>query len=211
MFKNSAVASLVWAATLWAQASGDVVVTTDSQSQDTSYTAANGSCRISWVVSGLAINRGGARLRFQCSLPIAEQVPLISKVMDKALAGADLPHTLYWGRLYPDGRPDPTLAMRLAIAAKRSPLWDAPKGRPRSGNVNELVRKLANEALIYRELRDMFQAKGLDIHVTSVEKVLVAPAARLPFFEQLPAGEIRATDKLPFDCMTWFSITRLSR
>ena len=197
---------------VWAQEAAQVVVTSDAQSQETTYTATSGACRISWIVSSLAINRGVVRQRSACSRPLAEQVPLIAKVMSKVLSepsDAATLRTLYWGRLYPDGQPDSALAMRLALAAKRSELWDAVRGRPRTGNVNNQVRKLANNALIYAELREMFQKSGLDIQVAAVEKVLVAPAGKLPFFEQLPKGEIKATDRLPYDCMTWFSVTHL--
>ena len=186
-----------------------ITVTTDPQVRETTYTGASGPCRIDWVISGLEINRGVVRHRSRCSLPLAEQIPLISAVMDRVLQdarGADAPRTLFWGRLYPDGHPDYVLAMRLAVAAKRSKLWDASQGRARSGNVNLLVRQLANDALIYQELREMFRRRGLEIQVASVEKVLISRADKLPFFERLPKSEIKAADKLPYDCMTWFSI-----
>jgi len=200
---------MAFAASLAAQPESEVTVTTAPESRDTIYTATNGSCRVSWVISGFETNRGGVHQRLECSLPLAEQIPLISKVMSRVLqdhAGADMPHTLYWGRLYPDGKPDATLALRLALAAKKSGEWDSARGRVRAGNVNKLVLKLANEALIYAELRDMFRARGLDIQVSDVEKVLVMPARQLPFFERFPVGEVKPTDKLPYDCMTWFSI-----
>jgi hypothetical protein len=206
-----ACAVVLAAAGGWAQKVDEVLVTFDAQSRETTYTAVSGSCRIRWIVSGFEINRGVVRHRSQCSLPLPEQIPLISKVMGRVLrdsSGADTPRTLFWGRLDPDGQQDHVLAMRLAVAAKRSELWDASRGRARTGNVNILVRKLANEAPIYAELREMFRRSGLEIQVAAVEKVLVAGAGQLPFFEQLPRSEIKATDKLPYDCMTWFSITR---
>jgi hypothetical protein len=188
-----------------------VTVTFDPQSRETTYTAVSGECRVDWVLSGFEINRGVVRHRSRCSLPLPEQIPLISAVMSRVLEdarGADAPRTLFWGRLYPDGKPDYALAMRLALAAKRSKLWDASRGRPRTGNVNLLVRQLANEAPIYGELRAMFRERGLDIQVVSVEKVLISPAGQLPFFDRLPKGEIKAADNLPYDCMTWFSIVK---
>jgi hypothetical protein len=186
-------------------------VTSVPQDRETTYTGVSGPCRIDWITSGFEINRGVVRHLSQCSLPLAEQIPLISAVMDRVLQDAqdaDAPRTLFWGRLYPDGRPDYVLAMRLAVAAKRSKLWDASRGRPRAGNVNLLVRQLLNEAPIYRELREMFRRRRLNIQVAAVEKVLISAAGRLPFFERLPKDEIKAADKLPYDCMTWFSITK---
>jgi hypothetical protein len=186
-----------------------ITVTRDPQLRETTYSGVSGTCRIDWIVSGSEINRGVVRQHSRCSLPLAEQIPLISAVMDRVLQdtqGAEAPRTLFWGRLYPDGQPDYVLAMRLAVAAKRSKLWDASQGRPRTGNVNLLVRLLANDALIYGELRGMFRRRRLDIQVASVEKVLISAAGQLPFFERFPKGEIKAADKLPYDCMTWFSI-----
>jgi hypothetical protein len=186
-----------------------ITVTSDPQVRETTYTGVSGPCRIDWIVSGSEINRGVVRQHSRCSLPLAEQIPLISAVMDRVLQdtqGAEAPRTLFWGRLYPDGQPDYVLAMRLAVAAKRSKLWDASQGRPRTGNVNLLVRQLANDAPIYGELREMFRRRRLDIQVAAVEKVLISTAGQLPFFDRLPKGEIEAADKLPYDCMTWFSI-----
>lgn len=196
-------------ATIGLLAAATVTVTFDPQTRETTYTAVSGTCRVAWILSGVELNRGVVRHRSQCGLPLAEQVPLISAVMDRVLQdarGADAPRTLFWGRLYSGGQQDYVLAMRLALAAKRSKLWDAARGRPRAGNVNLLVRQLANEAPIYPELRAMFRARGRDIQVASVEKVLISPAGQLPFFDQLPKTEFNAADNLPYDCMTWFSI-----
>jgi hypothetical protein len=195
-----------------AQQTEAVEVTSDLQTRDTSYTAADGACRVSWILSAAEINRSVIRHHSRCSLPLAGQMPLIARVMGRVFeqySGADAPRTLFWGRLYADGQQDATLAMRLVIAARHSKSWNAALGRPRGGNTNEAARRIANEALIYEDLRDVFRARGLDIRVASVEKVLVAPAGQLPFYRRLPQGEIKAADKLPYDCMTWFSIAKL--
>jgi hypothetical protein len=188
-----------------------VVVTSDPRYRETTYSVERGTCRIGWVVHSAGIDAEAILQRSECSLPFSEQIPLIAKIMARVFGDTSDPgafRTLYWGRLYPDGQPDPVLGMRLALAAKRSPLWDAARGLPRSGNVNTVVRRLANEPPIYVELRELFRKAGMDIEVTSVEKVLVLPAQRLPFASLLPQGEIRATDKLPFDCQTWFAISK---
>mgnify|MGYP001585596063 CR=1 FL=1 len=183
----------------------------DPSLRDTNYSVTKGTCRISWVVYASELNKNVIHQHARCNLPLPEQMPLISGIMSKLLEsapGLGMYRTLSWGRLYPDGQPDPTLAMRLMLAAKRSAMWDASRGRPRTGDVNGFVRKLANEALIYPELRAAFRQAGLDVEIVSIEKVLVLPAGRLPFFDRLPGSEIRAADKLPFDCQIWFSISR---
>lgn len=98
------------------------------------------------------------------------------------------------------------MAVRLALAAKRSPGWDAVKGKPRSRDINAFARKLANAASIYEELRPVFARAGLSIALSSVEKVLVLPAAQLPFFEELRKQGVAGRDRLPFDFQAWFAI-----
>jgi hypothetical protein len=194
-----------------AEAGGEVTVEHDPGLRETRYTIASGACRISWIVYATEVNSGVIHQHAACRLPLAEQVPLISKVLRKVIesdAEAARFRTLSWGRLYPDGPKDSTPATRLALAAKRSAQWDAARGVARTGDVNGFIRKLANDASIYEELRPMFRQSGIEIRLSSVEKVLVLPARRLEFFESLREAGVRAQDKLPFDCIAWFSITR---
>ena len=187
----------------------EVVVKHDPENRETDYTIVSGDCRIAWTVYRTEANRGVIRHRSDCGLTLAGQAPLIGKLLRKVMAvDAEAAgfRTLSWGRLYPDGARDTTMPARLALAAKRSAEWDAAKGAPRSGDVNGWVRKLANEAPIYEELRPVFSESSLDIRLSSVEKVLVQPAGRLAFFETLREGGVRASDKVPFDCQAWFSV-----
>ena len=191
----------------------DVLVEHDSELRETNYTVAAGDCRIFWTVYGSETNRGVIRHRSDCGLTPGEQAPLIAKVLRKVMetkVEVAQFRTLSWGRLYPDGARDATMAVRLALAAKRSAEWDAARGAPRGGDINGWVRKLANDALIYEELRPVFREVGLEIRLASVEKVLVLQAGGLPFFEKLRAGGAQARDKLPFDCQAWFSVSSTS-
>ena len=177
--------------------------------QETSYTASAGNCRVSWTVYKSELNRGVIRHRSDCGRPPGEQAPLIAKVLRKVIetdAGAAQFRTLSWGRLYSGGTCDATMALRLALAAKRSAEWDAARGAPQGGDINGWARKLANDAPIYEELRPVFRNAGLEIRLSGVEKVLVMPAGRLPFFEKLREAGVRAEDKLPFDFQAWFSV-----
>ena len=187
----------------------EVVVKHDPENRETDYTIVSGDCRIAWTVYRTEANRGVIRHRSDCGLTLAEQAPLIGKVLRRVMAtDAEAAgfRTLSWGRLYPDGARDTTMPARLALAAARSAEWDKAKGAPRGGDLNGWVRKLANEAPIYEELRPVFSQSGLDIRLTSVEKVLVLPAGRLEFFDKLRESGVRASDKVPFDCQTWFSV-----
>jgi hypothetical protein len=134
---------------------------------------------------------------------------LIGKLLRKVMASdedAGRLRTLGWGRLYPDGARETTMAVRLALAGARSAEWDAARGAHRGGDVNGWVRKLANEALIYAELRPVFREAGLEIQVSDVEKVLALPAGQLKFFDKLREGGVRERDRVPFDCQMWFSL-----
>ena len=99
----------------------------------------------------------------------------------------------------------------LALAAVDSPEWDRVLGRPRHSDLNQFVRTLADEAVIDRELRQIFDAEGLRLQIAAVEKVLVLPVRNLPFREKLPPAGLRPEDKLPFDCQLWFSVTVAKR
>jgi hypothetical protein len=192
---------------------GGVLVEHNSGLLETNYTVRSAGCTISWEIYESEANRGVIRQRSDCELTLSEQAPLIEKVLRKVMetdVDAAQFRTLSWGRLYPDGARDATMAVRLALAAKRSSEWDAMRGAPRSGDINGWARKLANDALIYEELKRIFTEAGLDIRMANVEKVLVQPARDLPFFDRLRAGGVQASDKLPFDFQAWFSM-RLTR
>jgi hypothetical protein len=142
---------------------------------------------------------------------LAGQIPLLEKIgaaffeKDK---NAPAFRTLFWGRLEPDNQGAPReLALRLALAAYKSPGWDAKKGKPKSGDINGFVRDLANKEMIYPELKKLFEQFHRSIKFSCAEKVLVQRADKLPFYDQLKQRGVKATDKLPFDCMTWFSVT----
>ena len=187
----------------------DVEVARDSELRATRYTITAGDCRIVWTVFQTELNRGVIRHRAVCGLPLGEQAPLVGKLLRKMLSGEPRAaefRTLDWGRLYPDGAKDRTMALRLALAAKRSADWDTIKGAPRNGDINGWARKVAEEAAIHQELRPVFLQSGLEIQLTSVEKVLVLPAGQLPFSEELRTNGVGAEDKVPFDFQAWFSL-----
>lgn len=99
------------------------------------------------------------------------------------------------------------MSLRLARAAHNSPGWDAKKGRSKNGDINGFVKDLANRQMIYPELKELFDAFHKSISFSCAEKVLVLEAGKLPFFDQLKPLGIKASDRLPFDCMAWFSVS----
>ena len=113
-------------------------------------------------------------------------------------------HTLFLGSL----NSSPEISIHLAMMSKQSPNWDTQKGQPRSGGINPFIVKLANQSHLYDEWEARFQHFNWNSEVSGVEKVLVSKAGELPYFAQLKEQGIKATDKLPYDCLVWLSMTK---
>ncbi len=162
-------------------------------------------CRIEWTA--VTNEPGLIRCRSECSVPLSDQVQLIRELL-KSIRGEKMNamRALDYGRLYPDGPKDLTMPARLAAAARNSSDWDPVYGKARSLDLNGVVRKIAEEARIYRELSAAFQETGLELKLASIEKVLVAPAGELPFYSQLKSQGVSRKDRLPYDFQMWFSV-----
>jgi hypothetical protein len=190
-----------------------VIVKHDSQWNATVYSISRGDCTIEWIARNSEI--GVIKYRSQCALFLAEQLLLLQKICDEFFSkdkNAQAFRTLYWGRLEPDNQKGSReLSLRLALAAYKSPGWDAKKGKPKNGDINGFVKDLANREMIYPELKKLFERFHKGITFSCAEKVLVLKAEKLPFYEQLKQQGVKATDKLPFDCMTWFSVSNASK
>jgi hypothetical protein len=179
--------------------------------QEIEYCLARDDCRLCWKTHLAEINRGIVQSRTRCAKSLEDQLDglaaLMTEIVNHDPYGASL-HTLFWGRLVPDApQDDLKMAMRLALAAFKSDQWDRTKGKPVRGETVYWLRDLANSAMIYPELQNLFNSFGRRIAVAGMEKILVLPAGRLPFFEALQAHGVREGDKLPYDCLTWFSIS----
>jgi hypothetical protein len=163
-------------------------------------------CRIRWVVSRTGINAGIAQLRSDCRFTMSEQLPLQSKVLARVAADEPGLRTLFWGGL---GK-WPEWSERLALAAARSPSWDAKTGRPKAGQgVDAFVLSLISQTDIFSEFEQVLADLHVRIKVSGAETVSVTRAGSLPFFsaDLAPAG-VSASDKVPFDCLIWFSVKR---
>ena len=195
-----------------AAAASTVEVVRDTAFDETTYRSTAGGCSVAWTVR--AVEPQVVIQRRRCGASLAAQLPLMQAV-GEAFFRQD-PHaavfrTLFWGRLAPDEtRAGPQeMACRLALAAHRSADWDARQGRPLRGDLNGFVRQLANAAPIYPELADLFGRFNCQIEFASAEKVLVMRADKLPFYDRLKGAGVAAAERLPFDCLTWFSVRAL--
>jgi len=178
----------------------------------TIYRISSKDCTIEWIARDSEV--GVIKHLARCSAPLSQQLPLLIKICAEFFSkdkNAGEFRTLFLGRLTPDGsKPDSQeMSLRLSLAAHKSPGWDIKRGRPKSEDMNGFVRDIANSEMIYPELKELFERFHKSIKFSCAEKVLVSEAGKLPFFDKLNQNGIKASDRLPFDCMTWFSISSL--
>ena len=177
----------------------------------TRYQAALDDCSITWIAYDTELDRGVVKHQASCPAPLAEQLPLMKNICASFLGNdrnAPAFRLLFWGTLFPDNKAGSwEMSFRLAVAAFHSSEWDTSRGKPSHGDLNRFTKELANRALIYPELKELFAGFNRAVILSHVEKVLVLPAAQLPYFPQLERLGIKAADRLPFDCMAWFAIT----
>jgi hypothetical protein len=164
-----------------------IIVRHEGDLKETIYALEDNS--ISLTTYETELNEDILRLRSKSELPLKEQVGIISRILTKLPKERKF-RTFFIGRLIDAFGADRTLSERLSLAASQSPLWDHAKGDPRIGHENKFVKEIANQAMLYPELKEMFAKHGYEIQVASVEKVLIDPQT-----------------KLPYDCMTWFSLS----
>ena len=67
---------------------------------------------------------------------------------------------------------------------------------------------LSSKPAVFAEWKRLFETKHLAFAVSGVEKVSVGAAGTLPYFPQLKAHNVTASDQVPFDCLIWFSAVR---
>jgi len=177
------------------------------------YSIQNKDCRIEWITRNNEV--GVIKHCSHCPASLSEQLPLLTQLCAAYLSkdkNAKAFRALFWGRLLPDEMPGPPeLSMRLALAAHKSPGWDAKRGRAKNGHDYELARDLANNEMIYPELKELFAYFNKTITVSYMEKLCILQAKELPYFEQLKQHGVKAEEKLPFDAATWFSIKDASK
>lgn len=178
----------------------------------TRYIASLGNCSIIWIAYDTELDRGVVKNQTDCTVSLAEQMPTLNRICSKFLnkdRNATVFRTLFWGTLFPERAEGAwEMSYRLALAAFRSPEWDKAKGKLEQGDLNRFTKELANQAEIYPELTEMFATFNRTVTLGHVEKVRVLNAGQLSFFPQLERQVVKATDRLPFDCMSWFAISK---
>jgi len=176
----------------YSQFNPKVIIRPHAEYRETTYLILNKDGQgISVTTHQTDLNKHILRLRSNLNLPLNNQINLLNKILRKVFKNEDKSQfkTLSVGRLINAFGENSDMSERLKTAAKNSSKWNIEKGRPVAGHENNFVRDIANEAMIYPELKKMFKEFGLEIKFSSAEKVLINPF-----------------DNLPFDCLTWFSL-----
>jgi len=184
---------------------GEVIVKELTATKETVYSIEDGACEISWTAEHTKLNQHVIQQRSTCELPLSAQLLLIEKLLVRALEDKETASnfkTLYLGGL----RSYPEMRERLAVLAKRSPEWDLAKGRPKSGWIDAFFVKLANQQEFLAGWQELFQRHGLRIKVSAVEKAEVSDAGSLSYFKDLERAGIKASDRVPSNCLTGFTI-----
>lgn len=183
-----------------------VAIESNDVRKETVYRISDGACHIDWIIYRSDVNKGVIQHRATCNLPLSQQAPLIAQLLEKLTSDEESVRTfrtLYLGRL----ESFQELPERLAILARQSPQWEPHRGRPKVGPLHSFVVTLANQGGLFDEWREVFRRFNLRFEISSVEKVSVAKAAKLPYFQRLHERGIAAADRVPHDCQVWLAVT----
>jgi hypothetical protein len=165
-----------------------IIIQYDRDAKETIYTVEDKS--LSLTTSDIEGNQHILHWRSNSKFSLKEQVAILSQILKKLPKERKF-RTFFVGRLVEAFGADETMSERLSLAASKSPLWEQAKMDRRIGSENKFVKEIANQAMIYTELKEMFARHGYEIQIANVEKVLIDPQT-----------------KLPYDCLTWFSLNK---
>ena len=186
-----------------------VSVVHDTVYQEITFTITDSLEKISLEVYLSKLNKGVMRYRYKGDVPLIKRIPkldtLLSVLFSDSLIDFDF-NTLFWGRLNDSSNRDFSLAKRLVLFASNSKEWDKARGRPVSGDKNGFIKLLKHE--FTSELAPLFKKYNYKMESVSAEKVLVLPAEKLPFWQDIKTV-VKAQDKFPFDCQLWFTLSKI--
>jgi hypothetical protein len=163
-------------------------ITVEQEYHETIYSLKDIPIKLSVYHGG---NEGVIHFESGSDQPVDWQIDIMDRLLSRALKDQKGPiDTLFMGTVEESFGKNKEVLNRLVLAAKESALWNAKKGKAKDGNDNKTVKTLLNDNNVYRELADMFKRHQMIIKVRSVEKVRINE------------------NKLPFDCMIWFSVEK---
>ncbi len=144
--------------------------------------------------------------RNDCQQPLKEKLGLLKSMIEMLIPTSEDRHTirtLFVGRLV---LTFPEFAQRLAKAASESPEWDAKRAWKEPGYSNRFVLQLLKQDHLFPELGKVLAAFDYQVHISSVEKILMAKPQDISFGSWLLEQGAHPQIKLPFDAMTWFHL-----
>ena len=191
---------------------GPVTVINRPEMMETELRLDADGCAVGWTLHHTDLNKRVVHQRVACRAPLAVQAGLVEQVLAEAVRRPDFQKAdaLFIGRLYQANQGSLETPRRLALAAHRSPDWDAALGQPKAGplEMNRLTARLADRAGVHRELAQVFDRAGYRLKVAAMEKVIAVEARRTPFYSWLADRGVRPGEKLPIDCLTWLRFTK---
>lgn len=145
-----------------------------------------------------------------CELSPPAYVALWRQVLRKAIATLAFRGStihLMWGRLAAPAHDSMAgiMSRRLVASVRKSTAWDAARGKPNSGQLEELVRENSAPETVFPELLPIARELGFDAATEHVEKVLVGGPDSWPS----AGGEFLKSEKLPYDAQIVFVLKRL--
>ena len=144
--------------------------------------------------------------RHDCPQPLEGKLALLGRMLETLVPDPEdrrSIRTLFVGRLVVTF---PEFAQRLAQAASGDPDWDAKRPWKEPGYSNRFVFGLLKEGNFFPELNATLEPLGYTVEVASVEKILMARPADIPFGDVLLEQGADPETRLPFDALTWFQL-----
>jgi len=180
---------------------------------DVAYSAEIDGCQIQWNVVEYKDNLDKYSIykKSSCTFPLSRQIPIHRAILAKIVEDYESARlvNLSWGSFGRSEAKHWSWSIPMAMASSKSAEWkkylanypDVTKSS------NEIFVELAIESNVYSDLRLLFNEFGLDIELSSVEKVFAMKADELPFYDQLKALGLEGNPKLTYDVgMSYFTI-----
>jgi hypothetical protein len=188
----------------------NVSIKRNEKSQNTSYAITDSIESLILNVSKNDLNKSVIKYMYKGTRALSLQLPKLDGLFYSVFNDDENDYdfsTIAWGRLSDGFRREFTLSKRLVLSAKKSPDWDTKSGIPVSGYKNDFVKSLKDEFSI--ELAPLLKKYNYEIIALSVEKVLVGPAGKLEFWDEIKS-QVGPEDKVPYDCQLWFIIRKIT-
>jgi len=171
-------------------------------------------CRIQWNVVEFKKPRERKYLsvRKNCFIPFSEQAHIHKAILEIIFSKWPIIDfdSISWGSFGDNS--DWSWNIPIAIASSKSEEYrDYRMNYPNSKitSINDIFIRLANEAIAYHDLKQLFQEFDADIELSGVEKVFVSKAKDLPFYPVLKNTGIRSNMRLIYNVgLSYFKIKK---